>query len=945
MTPKIIRGQGFRGVLNYILQARERADGRLERPPVIGGNMGGHDARALASQFAAARKLRPDVKRPVWHCPLNLPPGEVISPEKFHAVAADFMAEMGFTEAHPWTLVLHREKAHLHAHIIASRISLDGTVWLGQHEARRAIQVCRELEKRHGLCAVPMPDKRRRAERQAQAPAPAQEMPMPMAMPMATTPSEPAVRAQRRAARRGGKRSDPHAQRVAVLDALARSSTPHELKAHLLALGVDVEFSARGAGEIFGWKLRRTGAEEWLRASSIHRDLAWGKVAERLALNRSVQQNQPTMTPESKPEGKKMNLDYSHSLIKKEIDETQPERAKVLADAARIALAELDAGETDKDRLEARLKAAGVTITFLPDEHGRVLGWNWEVAGIAMDPSGLDPRLESDALKTASKRRSPGLPAPAEAPPERAKDLADAGRIAIAQLDAGETDIERLTQRLQKAGVVISHRHDDGGQIVGWSWEVDGQRSAASALDPRLGWGHVQMSLRDAQQRAGLAPPPLGGRPPRGRPGLSPAERQAGETSLARRLRAFGFRAVEAEGTALWANRRGDQIRVLADRVELHAAPGRVNAARCWDDRAVNAWVLAAKATQGDRLSLVNAALDADLRRLLIEACAAENVVIVELADEIEQERERRRALIEAEEAEIPALGLQAAPAAPADEVKASPATDAAQPSPTTATAAAQPSPADATQMDAGEALITRMRALRTESLALSAGVQLRQRAAELRKRLHAVRTDHFLKSDDDYQDFDEALRAARNRAMTEAVAAARRDWDLDLAAGPGQPRFEPLLKGLREAEATWAAARAVPEPSRLADPLGRAAARRQEAIDVAARDLEAARQRLKALSARIYHDPEQRAALDRRTWLIYAEREPALFEAEHLDVLARDIDKAALDAEQRERQAATQARMACESAAARQRLQDQADDQDNDDDDDDQRRDRPRGG
>lgn len=288
MTPKIIRGAGFRGALNYVLQARELADGRLERPLVIGGNMSGRDARSLANEFAAARKLRPDVKRPVWHCPLSLPPGEVISPEKFHAVAADFMLEMGFSDAHPWTLVMHREKAHLHAHIIASRVALDGSVWYGQHEARRAIDACRAIEQRHGLRPTVMPEKRHRALRAA--------APLPQEIPtMITTPSESAVRAQRRASRRGTKASDPHSLRVAVLDALARASTAEDLKAHLIALGVEVAFSARGAGgesEIYGWKLRRAGAQEWLSASSIHRDLAWSRVAASLAERGAQRQDQ-----------------------------------------------------------------------------------------------------------------------------------------------------------------------------------------------------------------------------------------------------------------------------------------------------------------------------------------------------------------------------------------------------------------------------------------------------------------------------------------------------------------------------------------------------------------------------------------------------------------------------------------------------------------------------
>ncbi|WP_223920913.1 hypothetical protein, partial [Aeromonas caviae] len=38
-----------------------------------------------------------------------------------------------------------------HIHIVASRVGLDGKVWLGQWEARRAIEATQELEHTHGV--------------------------------------------------------------------------------------------------------------------------------------------------------------------------------------------------------------------------------------------------------------------------------------------------------------------------------------------------------------------------------------------------------------------------------------------------------------------------------------------------------------------------------------------------------------------------------------------------------------------------------------------------------------------------------------------------------------------------------------------------------------------------------------------------------------------------
>jgi hypothetical protein len=62
---KIQRGSGFRGCADYLF---DHDGGR-----VIGGNMDGLTARALATEFGIARRLRPDIEKPVWHNSLRLP--------------------------------------------------------------------------------------------------------------------------------------------------------------------------------------------------------------------------------------------------------------------------------------------------------------------------------------------------------------------------------------------------------------------------------------------------------------------------------------------------------------------------------------------------------------------------------------------------------------------------------------------------------------------------------------------------------------------------------------------------------------------------------------------------------------------------------------------------------------------------------------------------------
>lgn len=154
MKAKVGRGSGFRGVLDYVLDEGAGATNAKD-PEIVGGNMGGRTARALAQEFGAVRRLRPDISRPVWHCSLALPEGERLESDGWNEVVGDFMRRMDFPEATPYVVARHQDTEHDHVHIVASRVGLDGRVWLGQWEARRAIEATQALEQVHGLTLTP----------------------------------------------------------------------------------------------------------------------------------------------------------------------------------------------------------------------------------------------------------------------------------------------------------------------------------------------------------------------------------------------------------------------------------------------------------------------------------------------------------------------------------------------------------------------------------------------------------------------------------------------------------------------------------------------------------------------------------------------------------------------------------------------------------------------
>lgn len=148
MIAKISRGGGFRGVLDYIL--REKAE-----PEIIGGNLSGENPREMAEEFGQTRRLREDIRKPVYHISLSLPAGERLTDGEWSKVSLKYLSRMGLDpETHQYTLVRHGGTDHSHVHIVASRISLQGEVWSPDYDLKRSRDICRALEQEHGLTVV-----------------------------------------------------------------------------------------------------------------------------------------------------------------------------------------------------------------------------------------------------------------------------------------------------------------------------------------------------------------------------------------------------------------------------------------------------------------------------------------------------------------------------------------------------------------------------------------------------------------------------------------------------------------------------------------------------------------------------------------------------------------------------------------------------------------------
>ena len=138
-------GRSFKNRVGYILK---------DDHDFICSNMSSdyNNVSDLTDEFKAVSSFRQDIKKPVFHAFLSLPKNEHLTDQQWEEIAKDYLKEMNINiEKHQYICVRHNDTEQDHIHIVANRVGLDGSVWLGQHSAFNTIAACERLEVKHGL--------------------------------------------------------------------------------------------------------------------------------------------------------------------------------------------------------------------------------------------------------------------------------------------------------------------------------------------------------------------------------------------------------------------------------------------------------------------------------------------------------------------------------------------------------------------------------------------------------------------------------------------------------------------------------------------------------------------------------------------------------------------------------------------------------------------------
>ena len=116
----------------------------------------GISKKSIEATFDSLKSLRPDIENNVSHFIISLPPSTNFDTNKFNEMVEFTLKQMDIDPLNnPCVAVQHRDKAHFHVHVLASRCGLDSTVLDGHNMAHFSSEIGRRLEVEFSLNLIP----------------------------------------------------------------------------------------------------------------------------------------------------------------------------------------------------------------------------------------------------------------------------------------------------------------------------------------------------------------------------------------------------------------------------------------------------------------------------------------------------------------------------------------------------------------------------------------------------------------------------------------------------------------------------------------------------------------------------------------------------------------------------------------------------------------------
>ena len=157
MIAKIGRSGNLYGALAYNQLKVENENGKiLFANKIIETPTGAYTVAQLAQSFAPYLIANRNTEKHTLHISLNPDPKDKVSDDRFRQMAEEYMREMGYGEQ-PFVVFKHTDIDRSHIHIVSVCVDENGKKISDKFEKMRSMNVCRELERKHGL--IPATDK------------------------------------------------------------------------------------------------------------------------------------------------------------------------------------------------------------------------------------------------------------------------------------------------------------------------------------------------------------------------------------------------------------------------------------------------------------------------------------------------------------------------------------------------------------------------------------------------------------------------------------------------------------------------------------------------------------------------------------------------------------------------------------------------------------------
>ncbi|MET3115675.1 hypothetical protein AAKU52_003427 [Pedobacter sp. CG_S7] len=143
-------------VLAYAIEQKDKKLPQEQKAEIVQVNNLFGDIQDMSNQMAMFQEDRPNCKNNVLHLALSFDPAERLNAMQAEKAINTLLEEVGITKAdHQYVVVEHKDAAHQHFHIVASRVGMDGSLLSDSLLKVRLNVICDKIEKEQGLLPTP----------------------------------------------------------------------------------------------------------------------------------------------------------------------------------------------------------------------------------------------------------------------------------------------------------------------------------------------------------------------------------------------------------------------------------------------------------------------------------------------------------------------------------------------------------------------------------------------------------------------------------------------------------------------------------------------------------------------------------------------------------------------------------------------------------------------